>query len=295
MASPLYDIDLSYEANQRGPREAPPPAPDEVVGANLERSLLGFPVGYPIGIPASPLTANSTWIRTCAAQGFNVLTYKTVRTTATPALPAPNWLFAKHLAKPLEIEERIAPVSVDRDRRTPVDQRAYSMINSCGIPSTDSGDWERDIQLSIQALREGQILIVSVVGDYEKLEGQPLVEDFVDVAKRVEAAGAHAIELNLSCPNSVSRLSEDLLPPICGSPQDSEMIVAAVRSALSPRTKLIAKLGYLSRPRLEELLARIADAVDAISGINTLQVDVKDDDGGPVFLGTLENPTEPRR
>ena len=295
MTSPLYDIDLSYEANQLGPRQAPPPVPDEVVGANLERSLMGFPVGYPIGVPASPLTANSTWIKACAAQGFNVLTYKTVRSAATPALPAPNWLFAQGLINPLEVEAAIGPVSVDRDRRRPPDPQAYSMVNSCGIPSTEPSEWEHDIQLSLQALREGQILIVSVVGDYERLEGQPLVDDFVDVAERVEAAGARAVELNLSCPNSVSRRSEDLLPPICSSAQDSAVIVEAVRSALSPKTKLVAKLGYLPRPKLEELLVRLVDSVDAISGINTLQVDVNDDERGPVFLGTLENPAEPRR
>jgi hypothetical protein len=143
-------------------------------------------------------------------------------------------------------------------------------------------------------LRAGQLLIVSVVGDYEALSGQKLIDDFVDVAVRAEAAGATIIELNLSCPNSVSRHGFGVRPPICESKEDTHKIVVAVRSALFWNTKLVAKLGYLPRPALEDVVEPILDSVDGIAGINTLQVDVEDTEQGPVFQGTLDDPNETR-
>jgi hypothetical protein len=73
------------------------------------------------------------------------------------------------------------------------------------------------------------------------------------------------------------------------------MIVEAVREALAPTTKLVAKLGYLTRKDLSAVLAAIGGSVDGIAGINTLQVPVADDSSGPVFVGTLKDPDEPRR
>jgi dihydroorotate dehydrogenase len=297
MNAPLYDIRLSYDSNSDGPAQTPPPASDEVVAADLNRTLLGLRVGYPIGVPASPLTANSRWIETCSAQGFNVLTYKTVRSKSTPSLPAPNWLFTKDLAEPLPINADIdnQPVRVHRFLRRPNNPRAYSMINSCGIPSDSPVDWEADIRRSLEVLRRGQILLVSVVGDYENLSGDQLVDDFVEIALRVEQTGASIVELNLSCPNSVSHESGGLLPPICKSMPDTRRIVKAVRNALSPQTKLVVKLSYLTRNELENVVGSIADSIDGISGINTLQVPVADDERGPIFVGTPDNPSEPRR
>ena len=252
-----------------------------------------MPVGYPIGVPASPLTANASWIELLSSQGFNVLTYKTIRRLETPALPPPNWLFTEGLTTPLPVGEPIAAVRADRTRRR-AGSEPYSMVNSCGIPSPVPPVWQEDIG-TVQALRPGQVLLVSVVGEYEELSGQDLVRDFVDVSLLAEEAGAPIIELNLSCPNSVSRRGDGLRPPICESAEDTCQIVAAVRAALAADTKLVAKLGYLSRERLEDVVSRIVDSVDGIAGINTLQVGVQDDELGPVFLGTLNDPNEPRR
>ena len=54
--------------------------------------MLGQPTGVPIGIPACPLTMNARWVEYYAERGYNVLTYKTVRSTARACYPLPNLL-----------------------------------------------------------------------------------------------------------------------------------------------------------------------------------------------------------
>lgn len=295
MNPPLYNLKLTFDENSGGPTDAPPPVSEEVVAADSARLLLGTPVGYPIGIPASPLTANSEWIKVCSDQGFNVLTTKTYRKRPTPALPAANWTFVQKLDAPLPIGEEIGTVRADLSR---TDARglgtAYSMANSFGIPSPAPEEWQEEIRRSLSVLRPGQLLIVSVVGEYEELAGHELVEDFVEAACLAADAGAPIVELNLSCPNTVSRRGKDVHPPICESPEDTRQIVTAVRAALPPEIKLVAKLSYLPRADLEPVVAAIADSVDGIAGINTMQVNVVDESGGPAFRGTLLDPHQPR-
>jgi dihydroorotate dehydrogenase len=293
MTQPLYDYTESYDENRKGPHLAPPPAPDEVFFADVERTLLGLPVGYPIGVPASPLTANSTWIATCASQGFNVLTYKTVRRSPTEALPPPNWIFLEGLEKPLSCEHDLQVARGNASLR-PRDPRAYSMANSFGIPSPSPAEWAPDIARARKILRAGQLLIVSVVGEYEELTGQALVEDFVEVAVMAEAAGAPAIELNLSCPNTFDEGGFGARRPICETPDFAREIVTAVRAGLAPETKLVAKLSYLHRDALESVVGGFAHAVDAVAGINTLQIRVEHGDGGPAFRGTRTDPSRGR-
>lgn len=82
--------------------------------------------------------------------------------------------------------------------------------------------------------------------------------------------------------------------PLCEDPIHAGEIVQAVRSALKSETKLVAKLGYLSEPRLSEVVSRIAPDVDGIAGINTLQVKVIDESGEPAFKGVPGDPSRDR-
>lgn len=90
--SPTYDFTRTYEENlEWGPRfeeELPPLRED------LPRSyrLLDFELGSPLGIPAG-LLLDSRWISLYARLGFDLLTYKTVRTRRQESLPFPNCLF----------------------------------------------------------------------------------------------------------------------------------------------------------------------------------------------------------
>jgi dihydroorotate dehydrogenase len=150
------------------------------------------------------------------------------------------------------------------------------------VPSHDPPQWQAEIDEILNELPDGKLLIVSVMGLYEDLEGDALIEDFVDVARLAEEAGAPAIELNLSCPNTVSAGS-GMRPPICADPVVTEEIVRRVYEGLQRDTPLVAKLSYLSGDALYEVVERIAPAVRGISGINTLQVRVLDHEGQPIF------------
>jgi dihydroorotate dehydrogenase len=291
---PIYDYDRPFSENYRGPVDELEPAPAEVLGEEQEWRLLGQRIAYPIGVPASPLTASAEWIGALASQGFNVLTYKTVRSAARDAFLAPNWFFVKDLEEPLSAEAALGDVVVTASGTELPSSGPYSMVNSFGMPSNHPDEWMSEVARAAATLGEGQILIVSVVGTYEDFEGDELLDDFVKVAKMAEDAGARAVEVNLSCPNNLAEGGSGMGPPLCEDPNQAAQIVRAVRAALDSKTKLVAKLGYLPPDRLGEVAAAIARDVDAIAGINTLQVTVIDSDGRPAFRGTPDDPDRDR-
>ena len=88
---PSYNYFEDFEENRKGPWDSPPRAWQASTPALW--SVLGFDIGFPIGIPASALTASTRWIDYYARCGFNILTYKTVRSKAWSAHPNPNWIF----------------------------------------------------------------------------------------------------------------------------------------------------------------------------------------------------------
>lgn len=290
----IYNYDRPFSENYTFDADIEP-APAELLESKHPRTLLGQPISYPIGVPASPLTANAERIMGLANQGLNVLTYKTVRSEARDAFPAPNWFFVEGMRQPLSVEAALQETTVTvSGTEPPVDAGPYSMVNSFGMPSRAPAKWMPDVEAAVKALRDEQILIVSVVGTYESYQGNALLGDFVEVARMAERAGAKAIELNLSCPNTLAESGDGMGEPICQNPEHTQAIVQAVRSGLKPETKLIAKLGYLAPIRLAEVVELIADQVDAIAGINTWQVKVVDADGKPAFRGTPDDPNRDR-
>ena len=96
-----YDINESYQVNyDRGPvlKDIHPVIPETTL-----KSFLGFPVRSRLGIAAG-LLLNSRWIEGYARLGFDILTYKTVRSSHRPCYPVPNWVFVE------EDEEESGPV-----------------------------------------------------------------------------------------------------------------------------------------------------------------------------------------
>ncbi len=291
---PIYNYDRPFSENYHGPMHELDAAPAEVLDEDQDWQLLGRPIAYPIGVPASPLTASAEWIGALASQGFNVLTYKTVRSTSRDAFPAPNWFFVKDLDEPLSVDSLPDDVVVTASGTELPNSGPYSMVNSFGMPSSQPDEWMADVKRGSETLRPGQVLIVSVVGSYELYRGDALLDDFVSVARMAEDAGASAVEINLSCPNTLADDGAGMGAPLCEDPVHAAQIVEAVRAALKPETKLVAKLGYLAASRLAEVVQRIADEVDGIAGINTLQVTVVDTNGKPAFRGVLQDPDRDR-
>ena len=294
---PSYNYFGTFEEdNAGGPWDSPPQKLEALTPAVW--SVLGFDVGFPIGVPASVLTATADWIDYYARHGFNILTYKTVRSQVRKAHPEPNWVFLQGMDQPLtpgQIPDSVKGELFD----WPNNPRAFSMANSFGVPSFPPERWQPDVKDALSRLRSDQLLIVSVMATYEECQSlQLVVEDFVRVSKMAEEAGAPAIELNLSCPNTVDpatgTVKKDL---ICESPVVTEEIVTRVRSALKGQTRLVIKLGYMGRDELKSVVVPLfkgGPLIQGISGINTIQMKVLKADGKPTFVGSGQNPQAPR-
>lgn len=286
---PSYNYYSTFEANAPGPWDSFPT--DWRAQTFPNWTVLGQQVAFPIGVPASVLTTNSDWIEYHARNGFNILTYKTVRSRAKAPHPSPNWVFLTEPSRPIPPDSpQFGPFSGGPDV-WPEDRSSFSMANSFGVPSFDPDYWQADVARAQSRLLASQLLIVSVMGYYEEEEGQALVNDFATVARLAEEAGAVAIELNLSCPNTVDPKTGAVKQTlICESPENTLAIVTAVRDKLrQDSTKVVVKLSHLSNERLQAVLSPLLGGetplIDGVSGINTVQAEITDSDGASVFPG----------
>ena len=278
--SPAYDVLGSYRDNLTtpvGPRLAQRP----VAGGRRWR-VLGRDVGFPIGVPACVLGGGEHWVRHFARNGYSVLTYKTVRSRAHEPNEQPNWVFAQRETRSLP-PGAAAEVTADPWDWVPPGSPEVSTVNSFGVPSPAPEEWAADLERSLAAVDDDQLLIVSVMGEGD---GTALVDDFARTARLAQEAGATVVELNLSCPNTLSTsAAAGVKPPLCLDADATVAVVEGVRRALDDRTGLVAKLSWLDEPRLAALVPRLAPLVDGVAGINTLQSRVRRSDGEPTFPG----------
>lgn len=289
---PIYNFFAGFEENGRGPWDRVSISVDAPSGTDWQ--LLGLPIRCPVGVPASGLTQNAEWVEYFARRGFNVLTYKTVRSSERRPHRYPHWVFVQDLDPWLSAADVGA---VRGDLKTwPKDLSHFSTANSFGVPSPDPTVWQRDVERAMSRLAAGQLLILSVMGSADEETGQGLVEDFVKVALQAEATQIQAIELNLSCPNTPrADTTRGMSPTVSSDPASTTEIVSAVRGALRRSTKLVIKLGYEPRDVLEETVRQVGNSVDGISGINTVQVPIRVPNGDvSPFIGTAAEPDRQR-
>lgn len=284
---PPYNHFEDFYSNVQGPWDVPL---KEHLDTPLHWEVLGHRVGVPIGVPASALTVSANWIEYFARRGFNILTFKTMRSLEWHALPQPNWIFLEDARSPLSSAIVDAPFIGD-ENAWPDSPMGFSMANSFGVPSFSPDRWQAEVDESLQRLSPAQLLIVSVMGSAEVYQDEQLVDDFCLVARLAEEAGAPVIELNLSCPNTIA--SDDASKSlIAESPETTLRVVAAVREKLTKRdTKLVVKLSALADEVLRAVIVRAAPYLDGISGINTVQAQVRRPSGSIAF----PSPTSPGR
>ena len=268
-----YDIDRSWRENLDSgpalgdlhPRVPPTSAAD----------LLGFRLASRFGIAAG-LLLDSRWILAYSRLGYDILTYKTVRTAEHPSHPPPNWVF---------VEEARPDGSVRRLRQPPGDPARISSAVCFGMPSMPPDYWRRDVALARQGLQPGQILVVSVVGTpKEPAHPHALAEDYALCARWAAEAGAHLIEANLSCPNVCTAEGS-----LYHDPGASRLVADAVRSAIGSRP-LLLKVGRIAESaRLESFLRAVHPLVDGITLVNGVTRPVLEADGTPVFGSAFRN------
>lgn len=255
----IYAFGKSFDENKDGPEWFPrDPISDFPV---IQSKIWQFRPDSPLGIPACVLTANSKWIGRLSKFGFDVFTYKTVRTKPLSAHGLPNLAYVPSLTSPQAVGAFPKTIygahSISHD-----DVGMISLVNSFGMPSEKPDVWQADVAETRQVLASNQILIVSVVGTGDN-EAQ-LLRDFTDVARLAADAKPDAIELNFSCPNVYGKEGS-----IFHDSEFAAKICKKVAGAVSS-VKIIVKIGYLPSAELRSFFKKVQPYIDGVAAINTM-------------------------
>ena len=259
---PFYDVSRSYEDNyEQGPFGAFAEALKDGNGADAAgttsegasegalATFLGQPVNLPFGIPAGPLL-NSRFTTAAFRMGFDLATYKTVRSRAWGCNPFPNVL-AVH-------------------------------SNSFGVPSQSPDAWQPDMRAAIEAAGPGQVLVPSFQGSrVEGMSEEEYIADHATTARLVKETGAKLMVMNTSCPNEGhNRL-------LCHNPLLVGRITEAVKQEIGD-IPLMVKLAYIPSDDALELMVRSTvghGTVQGFSTINTISAKLVDANGNQALPG----------
>lgn len=259
----IYDIHKTYLENaDEGPFFKGPIPKRTFPPKEKWIDFLGVKVASRIGVPAGPLLT-APWIDLAAKLGFDIVTYKTIRSHRSPSHPLPNMVFVSLHGKVLH--------------HPPRHIEDLAVTNSFGNPSRGPEFLMEDLPKANASLHEGQVMVVSVFGT--KRSDCTLLEDFVQAALLAKNAGAKIIEANFSCPN-VDK-SEGCMYM---SPETVAEIGSAIVKAIAP-VPLIIKAGiFSSQQQMRDVLRAAAKAgIRSISGINTVSMEVVDAHGNPAL------------
>lgn len=277
---PMYDPALTYAENyDNGPfGEYATPLPYRNPDRSLRFSFVGHKIMSPFGIPAGPLL-NAKYVTSALLKGYDVVTYKTQRSTEFAVNAFPNVLYVD-VDGDLTLEKASKPL-VGRTT-TDADPKDLTITNSFAMPSTGPARWIPDLKKAIKSASHGQLVIMSVVGTIkEGFSADDYYNDFAEVAKMAADAGAQVVEVNLSCPNVAN---EGVL---CYTPAAVAEICKRAKAAVG-NIPLVTKIGYYS-PEQQELLETVvkemAPYVGAIAAINTIPAPVVDENGEQALPG----------
>jgi dihydroorotate dehydrogenase (NAD+) catalytic subunit len=262
-----YDIEQAYQFNyDRGPVF---PAQAKAIPTGPMKTLLGLEVRSRLGISAG-LLLNSKWVLGYAQRGFDILTYKTVRTSYRPCYEPPNWVF---------VEAAEGEGAVYATKRLPDDPAQISSAVCFGMPSMAPHTWREDVRRAKTALRPGKILIVSVVATADdNATPRAVADDFAQCAEWAAEAGADVIEANFSCPNVCSKEGS-----IYTDAQLSRTIAGAIRKSIGAKPLLIKAGQFSDIARLRSFLKFINGIADGITMVNAVSRPVLHPNGRPVF------------
>lgn len=263
---PRYDRLQSYQWNYEHP---PDPVKLEIPEVPGDWTFCDLPVPSPLGIPAGPLL-NGRWVLYYASLGFDVLTYKTVRSTARPCYPLPN-------LQPV----RTPPLRGDETQVTLTEQMQGSWAVSFGMPSAAPEVWREDIRRTRQELPPEKILSVSVVGSLQPgWSLDDLADDYALCARWALESGADCIETNFSCPNVCTRDGQ-----LYQQPEAAALVASRVRDAIGAAPYLL-KIGHMDQESAARaFLDAVAPFATGIVMTNSVATTVTDAEGVPLFNG----------
>ena len=280
LLEPFYDPEKSYEDNFKyGPFGAF--ADGEIVELprgtlGKQYDFLGFKVNSPFGIPAGPLI-NGNFAQAALDKGFDIVTYKTVRSRKYPSHPFPNVLSVK-VEDDLTLEKAEQGVVVDQDYSEPL-----SITNSFGVPSFDPSFWQADIKKVLKNMRPGQILVGAFQRTKKDETGkkglQEYISDFILTARLMKETGVQVMEVNFSCPN------EGASELLCYDTERSREVLQVIKKEIG-NIPLIVKVSYFQDENLlREFVKKAGNIVQGISAINTIFSKIVDEKGKEVLPG----------
>lgn len=276
MFTPFYDPEKSYEENfQEGPFGAF--SDGEVLSAKggpaSGREFFGLKINSPFGIPAGPLI-NGNFVKGALDKGFDIVTYKTVRSEKYPCHQWPNVLSVK-IDGDLTIEKANEKLVADKNYREPL-----SITNSFGVPSFAPEFWQKDLSEVVKYAKDGQVVVGAFQGT--KKDGQS-VEDYINdyrvTARLLKDTGVRVMEVNLSCPN------EGTNNLLCYDTERSVIVAQAIKEVIGS-IPLVIKIGYFTDTEaLRDFVEKIGNIVQGISAINTIAAEVVDENGNQALPG----------
>jgi dihydroorotate dehydrogenase len=221
-----------------------------------------------LGIASGPLL-NSKWVEGYARLGYDVLTYKTVRTTAVPAHALPN-------IRPVENHEHVAVTT-----RRPLTNAHPTLAVSMGMPSAEPDVWRKDVRRAKDKLGRGQLLIVSVVGTHVPGgDAEQLIADYARCTAWAAEAGADAIEVHLAVPDPLSEQPQMIYENI---PLAAQILYRARTTVACP---IVAKLGVFRTPRLlHDTATKLASWSSGFVMVHGIRRRVIDEAGNSAFEG----------
>lgn len=261
-----YNWQQSYDWNYE---RAPAPAESNEPGVAGDWDFCGLRVHSPLGIAAGPLL-NGRWILYYASLGFDVLTYKTVRSRHRACYPMPNL-------------QPVVPACVcdgEGTLQSSADMQG-SWAVSFGMPSKSPDLWHADVEATRRALPANKILSVSVVATPEDdWTLDDVAEDFARCAKWAVESGADCVEANFSCPNVASADGQ-----LYHQPESAGAVAARLRQAVENKPLLI-KIGQVTgETAATDLAQALAPHADALVMVNCIAAKIVDAQARPLFEG----------
>ena len=263
---PRYDPTRTYDWNYQ---HFPDPVDWDIPAVPQSWTFLGLPVSSPLGIPAGPLL-NGGWCRYYASLGFDVLTYKTVRSGERECYPLPN--LQPIASDSLGGNEKLVPATATM-------QGSWAV--SFGMPSKSPTVWRADVEKTRKLLPPDKRLVVSVVATEQAgWSIDDLAADYARCARWAVESGADAIELNFSCPNVATcdgQLYQDTT--------NTRLVLQSVRAVIS-QVPLVVKIGYLAQvDKAAALVAAVAGLANGLSMVNCIATRVAKDSEQLLFDG----------
>ncbi|MCE9604540.1 MAG: hypothetical protein K8U03_06495 [Planctomycetia bacterium] len=279
---PRYDARQSYEWNyEHAPEEfvaAPHSSaaqlgdtrdPFDVPSIPGSWEFCSLPVSSPLGIAAGPLL-NGRWLRYYARLGFDVLTYKTVRSVERACFPLPNL-----------VPVRCETMTGDEPHVAASPTMLGTWAVSFGMPSKPPSVWRADVEETRKRLPREKVLVVSVVASEQPgWTIEDLADDYARCARWAVESGADVVETNFSCPNVCTTDGQ-----LYQTPGDAALCAERVREAIG-KTPFVVKIGHIrDSAEAESLVAALGSTIDGLAMTNSVAAPVVDAEGRSLFDG----------